>query len=436
MIGEEGDSANEQWSAMTTLLSFVLAFMGAYSTVTLAEQHRIAGSLVPKLVPQPIYLVMMAFSLGAGCIWSMHFIGMSAIKLQDSNGNNIEINYDIIKSLLSMVACVICVYVGLYISSRDKMFCRDKEEIFQLIIEEGKKDSMDAVRSKHYLIKVALFRGTGPLLLGGIIAGGGVCIMHYIGMIAIHAAVTVHWDVGIVAASVVIAVVAATAAFWILFRVLALYPAVESLRLVCALVAALAVCGMHYTGMMAASYTLNHNPPGAVFGFIMSQKSANIVAVSFALFTSWGVSMVVQAELRAWHMYLHSRLKSSRKVLDKLHDRYDYDIILQDYETKNNKMMTDFEVCRQSHPVKVVPFQLKYNHEDSEEKDSYVERGQLKAVLEEDVERDGVSGKHEVTKSTMALTQTDSYYSKIKSDSILPMKSFTPSDHSEHEITP
>jgi NO-binding membrane sensor protein with MHYT domain len=56
------------------------------------------------------------------------------------------------------------------------------------------------------------------------------------------------WNVGIVAASAIIAVVAATVAFWILFRLLALYPHYEILRIAGAVVAAVAVNGMHYTG--------------------------------------------------------------------------------------------------------------------------------------------------------------------------------------------
>jgi NO-binding membrane sensor protein with MHYT domain len=57
-----------------------------------------------------------------------------------------------------------------------------------------------------------------------------------------------NWNVGIVATSVVIAVVAATVAFWILFRLLALYPHYEILRIAGAVVASIAVNGMHYTG--------------------------------------------------------------------------------------------------------------------------------------------------------------------------------------------
>jgi hypothetical protein len=56
--------------------------------------------------------------------------------------------------------------------------------------------------------------------------------------------------------------------------------------------------------------------------------------------------MVVQAELRTWHVYLRSRLKASRKILDELHTRYDNDQLLQDYEMKNEAVVSVFEVQR------------------------------------------------------------------------------------------
>jgi hypothetical protein len=61
--------------------------------------------------------------------------------------------------------------------------------------------------------------------------------------------------------------------------------------------------------------------------------------------------MVVQAELRTWHMYVHSRLKVSRKILDQLRVRYDSDMMLQDFEAKNQKVVTTFEVDRERRSV-------------------------------------------------------------------------------------
>ena len=59
------------------------------------------------------------------------------------------------------------------------------------------------------------------------------------------------YNYGIVAASVLIALIACTAAFWILYRLLSLYPHMETLRIASAVVMTIAVCGMHYTGMIA-----------------------------------------------------------------------------------------------------------------------------------------------------------------------------------------
>jgi NO-binding membrane sensor protein with MHYT domain len=346
IIMGNGEQVHTHVSSVIRLVSFFLSFMGAYSAVSLAEQHRISGSLKPKLVSRSMYLVIMAIALGAGCMWSMHFIGMSAVIYVDPDDEIIELQFDVVITFLSMVACVALVYAGLRIASNDKMFCREKEEIFKLIVSEGQKESMDAVRSKYYLLKVALFRGTGPLLAGGVISGGGFCVMSYVGMLAIYAPLKVHWNFYIVALSVLISIFASTISFWIMFRALALYPTREILRLLSSLAAAVAVFGTHYTGMLAATHTLDPSPPPPYFGSVIPQRTANGIVLFFSIITTWVVSMVVQAELRAWHKYLRDRLHASRKTLTQLMERYDTDPLLLDYEEKNGRAVTTFEVDR------------------------------------------------------------------------------------------
>lgn len=75
-----------------------------------------------------------------------------------------------------------------------------------------------------------------------------------VGMKAMVLDGVIEWDVGIIIASILIAIVAATAAFWILFRLLAMFPYYEFLRVASALIAAIAVNGMHYTGMASATF--------------------------------------------------------------------------------------------------------------------------------------------------------------------------------------
>lgn len=343
-IMEHDDDVAAKWDSSIIIVSFILAYMGAYSTVCLAGLYRTAGTLKTKVLPQHMYLVIMSISLGGGAIWSMHFVGMSAVTFTDEEGHKIDVRYDLVKSLLSLLTCIVFVYFGLMISCRDKMFCREKEEIIQLIIEEGKRDDVEKMGAKRYFARVVLFRGTHNIILGGTVAGGGVCVMHYLGMLAITSDMQVHWNGGIVFASVLIAITAASAAFWILFRVLALYPGFESLRALSSFVAAVAVCGMHYTGMMAASYTHEEDMDHTLLGPTIDTVMANILALVTGVVISWGVSMLVQAELRAWHDYLHERLKESRGLLGSLRLRYESDTSLRNYEKKNEKHVTTYEI--------------------------------------------------------------------------------------------
>jgi NO-binding membrane sensor protein with MHYT domain len=85
------------------------------------------------------------------------------------------------------------------------------------------------------------------LALSGLLAGLGVAGMHYTRMAAMRVADAEMYYVGwIVAVSIVIAVLAATAALWLAFNLRHAWQRVAS-----AFVMGLAVCGMHYTGMAA-----------------------------------------------------------------------------------------------------------------------------------------------------------------------------------------
>jgi NO-binding membrane sensor protein with MHYT domain len=103
--------------------------------------------------------------------------------------------------------------------------------------------------------------GFGPnstprLVLAGVIAGIGVASMHYIGMAAMRmpAAMSYRWP--LFGLSVVIAIVAATAALWFALRLHGLWATIGA-----ALIMGVAVSGMHYTGM--ASMYLHAAAPNA-----------------------------------------------------------------------------------------------------------------------------------------------------------------------------
>jgi NO-binding membrane sensor protein with MHYT domain len=150
------------------------------------------------------WLLLAAASIGVTGIWVMHFIAMLGFTIPGQT-----ITYNVPVTILSMVIAVAVVGVGL------------------LIVGFGGE-------------------GLGPLLLGGTIIGIGVASMHYMGMWAMRMPDAMGYNTGLLAASVLIAIVAGTAALWAALRL-------GSLRhtLLASLIMGVAVSGMHYTGMAA-----------------------------------------------------------------------------------------------------------------------------------------------------------------------------------------
>ena len=85
-------------------------------------------------------------------------------------------------------------------------------------------------------------------LVGGLAAGLGVAAMHYVGISAMRMPAVFMWNLPMVVLSVFIAVIAASAALWLAFNTQN-----EFQRAGAAVLMAVAVCGMHYTGAAAGT---------------------------------------------------------------------------------------------------------------------------------------------------------------------------------------
>src|SRR5512146_2890048 len=150
------------------------------------------------------WLALAAVSIGACGIWVMHFIAMLGFTIP-----NQSITYNVPITIASMLIAIAVVGVGLFI--------------------------------------VAYGDGTaGRLALGGLIVGVGVASMHYLGMAAMIMQDTMSYSPVLLVLSVVIAVVAGTAALWIGTWVRGVGATVGA-----SLIMGVAVSGMHYTGMAA-----------------------------------------------------------------------------------------------------------------------------------------------------------------------------------------
>lgn len=341
-----------EWASSQVILSAAMAFLGAYSAVSLAELYRVSFRHKLKAMTTPGILFLAGLSLAAAAIWSMHFVGMGAMKLVLPNGARVNQSINIVYTLISLLSAVIFAYGGLLISTNDKMFALDKEEVIKLVLSEVK--SFSELKNRYVLFKSVLLRGLGPLVVGGIAAGAGVCCMHFLGMSAVTGDFKLEWDVGMIVLCCVLAVVASTAAFWIIFRLLALFPSSERLRITSAVVMMVAVLAVHYTGMMGVTYRYEPSKEIHSWGGSMSMEDASQMCVILGVIFFVVVSMIVQGELRGCYY----NLASYEKMLDELST---------DERFCAEPFVSKFMTCRNKHNVPVsVKHKIKKSFKEAE----------------------------------------------------------------------
>jgi NO-binding membrane sensor protein with MHYT domain len=168
------------------------------------------------------WLLLASVAIGATGIWVMHFVAMLGFSIPGQ-----QILYNVPVTLVSLLVAVVVVAVALFI--------------------------------------VGYFSGLLPVLAGGVIVGVGVAGMHYVGMSAMNMPDTVRYNLVLVGVSVLIAVVAGTAALLAGLHVVGAWSS-----LAVSLVMGVAVTGMHYTGMAAmhvyaggAGMTVTGAPPSS-----------------------------------------------------------------------------------------------------------------------------------------------------------------------------
>ena len=146
---------------------------------------------------------------------------------------------------------------------------------------------------------------TKRLVVATGILSAGVVTMHYVGMYAIIEHVAILWSHSLILLSVMIAIVASGVGLWLAFHLRQNTRSALINRLVAALIMALAIASMHYTGMGAATFT--HFGHTAHDGLSSLELSVWVCAVTLVIL---GIMLVVSM--------VDSQLRTSR-LADNLH---------------------------------------------------------------------------------------------------------------------
>lgn len=256
------ESIDYTFDAFLVLISCLVAFLGAFAGLLMSrhvgistdERHRrgflIAGALT------------MGFS-----VWAMHFVGMLAVDIP------INISYDPGLTVLSVLPAILTAALALQVISTDH------------------------VPRWRYIV-------------AGSCIGFGIAAMHYTGMAAMRLDAVMLYDPGWFTVSVVVAVllgIAALGSHYLEQRAAGRADAAW-LHIISAALLALAISGMHYTGM-AATYFFPGSEGTVAAGLNRFWLSMAVAAVSslLALLAVAGVFVDrrIQSIVRSLDLFQH-----------------------------------------------------------------------------------------------------------------------------------
>jgi len=257
------------YSPSLVVISLFVAILASYTALDLTGRLATAKG-------RAVYLWMAggALAMGVG-VWSMHFIGMLALRLPFALG------FDLGITALSLLIAVLSSGFALWLVSQPRL-------------------------------------PAWQLALGALIMGAGIASMHYTGMAAMRMTPGIDYDPTLFGASLLIAVVASGAALWIAFNLRRNTPYVRLARAGAAVVMGIAIVGMHYTGMAAAQFA-DESYCGAALSGLSGKGLDNLVLVtSLAVLIIALLTSLLDARLEARTAVLADSLTLANQELTHL----------------------------------------------------------------------------------------------------------------------
>ncbi|MFF7709732.1 EAL domain-containing protein [Pseudomonas sp. NPDC007930] len=258
------------YSFTLVAISLCVAILASYTALDLAGRISTAKGLAARL-----WMAGGTLAMGIG-VWSMHFIGMLAFHLP------IELRYDLPLTGLSLGLAMLASGLALWLVSQPRL-------------------------------------PWARLAGGALVMGLGIAAMHYTGMAAMRMQPGIVYDPWLFSASVLIAIGASAAALLIAFRLRRHTPHVWLARGVAAVVMGVAIVGMHYTGMAAASFPAG-SECGAGAGMGLSNDSLGylVLITSLAVLAITLLTSVLDARLEARTAALAQSLSKANEQLTRL----------------------------------------------------------------------------------------------------------------------
>lgn len=275
------------WDPILIGISYLVAFIASFIALDSAGKIELASQSASLF-----WRLAGGITLGMG-IWSMHFIGMLAMRMPMMMSYHLWLT--VASLLIALVATTLAINIAVSGSS------------------------------------LSLPR----LMLATLILSAGVVSMHYVGMSALMNHSTILWNKPVILLSVLISVAASGIGLWLAFHLRHNHKGAVMNRIVAALVMGASVCAMHYTGMAAASFQPGHHAmPGGVseMGLSIWVSATTLVLLGIMLVISLIDSHARTQRLTDNLRQLNNQLEIQARfdALTGLANRHQMDFLLQE----------------------------------------------------------------------------------------------------------
>lgn len=289
------------WDPVLVGISFLVAFIASF--VALDSAAKIATSNKNAAL---FWRLAGGATLGIG-IWSMHFIGMLAMKMP------MMMHYDFAITTVSLLVAILTATLSINIAVNGNVLSLQR------------------------------------LCLATAILSSGVVVMHYVGMAALMMQDMISWNYGLVALSMIIAIVASGVGLRLAFSLRLNGKGVLINRMTAAVVMGIAIAAMHYTGMSAAEFEdTGHYMSGGVSELGLS------IWVSATTLALLGVMLIISM--------VDSQLRTNRLTenLQQLNQQLEQQARFDGLTGLANRSQIDLrlEACLQQSQITHAPFAL------------------------------------------------------------------------------
>ncbi|TPV38444.1 EAL domain-containing protein [Pantoea deleyi] len=258
------------WDSVLICVSLIVAFIASFTALDTAGRVAVSRGWSARF-----WLLVGGTAMGIG-VWAMHFIGMLAMMMP------MTMRYDIRLTILSLLVAILA----------------------SMLAFGQTVGGLHLTRQR--------------LLRGSLILGAGVVVMHYLGMCALLVEPRPEWNGQLVALSVLIAFVASGVALWLAFHLRKGDHHLLLMRGLASLVMGIAIAGMHYVGMAAA--TFSHTSTMQSRGLSNPGLAVWVTLITLSILGITLLCSMLDAQMRAARLATRLRLANKELRQLALHD--------------------------------------------------------------------------------------------------------------------